>query len=112
MRIPDVVKFAGEEDFDRDISLKEICGFCVCTSLRPIEIPSSIEVIGHHGFFESATRNEIIFSSNSCLRETDGFGNCRSLMGCLGRRSLNEMFVHQTVICKRYMGFNNFHQDF
>jgi hypothetical protein len=59
--------------------LREISGFCECTSLCRIEIPSSVEKIGFNGFRECTSLNEIVFSSDSHLREISGFCECTSL---------------------------------
>jgi hypothetical protein len=64
--------------------LREIHGFAQCRSLCRIEIPSSVEKIGNSallasGFWGCTALNEIAFSSNSHLREIDGFSESRSL---------------------------------
>jgi hypothetical protein len=59
--------------------LREIDGFCECTSLCRIEIPSSVEEITLNGFFGCTSLNEIVFSSDSDLRTIEGFRRCTSL---------------------------------
>jgi hypothetical protein len=65
--------------FSPDSHLRDLNGFCACTSLCRIEIPSSVEVIGMRGFLQSTSLSEIDFSSDSHLREIDGFRQCTSL---------------------------------
>jgi hypothetical protein len=56
-----------------------IDGFRQCTSLCRIEIPSLVEKIGKSGFSGCRSLNEIIFSSDSHLKEISGFVKCTSL---------------------------------
>jgi hypothetical protein len=44
-----------------------------------MEVPSLVEVIGKHGFFGCTSLSEVIFSSDSHLREISGFQLCSSL---------------------------------
>jgi hypothetical protein len=56
-----------------DSCLREIDEFLQCESLRQVEIPSSVEVIGPWAFEGYAALREIIFLSDSQIREIDGF---------------------------------------
>jgi hypothetical protein len=63
--------------------LREIRGFCECNSLRRIEIPASVELIGDKqnrgGFNGCAALAEVIFAIDGHLRRIDGFCECGSL---------------------------------
>jgi hypothetical protein len=103
--------------------VKEICGFKGCTSLRRLEIPSSVEVISYCGFNGCTSLNELIFSSDSHVREIGGFNRCTSLcrveipssvevIGFSGSNgfdectSLNELIFSSDSHMKEIHGFN------
>jgi hypothetical protein len=69
--------------------MKEIDGFCGCTSLCRIQILSSVEMIGRTGFHGCTSLNEIIFSSDSQMKEIDGFCGCTSLCSIEISSSIN-----------------------
>jgi hypothetical protein len=90
VEIEDSVEIVRTENFQNCSSLKavlfssgsqlrDIFGFCRCTSLCRIEIPSSVERIGFNGFTHCTSLKEIIFSSDSHLREISGFQGCTSI---------------------------------
>jgi hypothetical protein len=53
-----------------------ICGFQRCSSLRRIEIPSSVEIIDESAFEDCHLLNEVVFASDSRLKEIRGFQTC------------------------------------
>jgi hypothetical protein len=63
--------------------LRDIRGFCECNSLRRIEIPDSVELIGsplkRAGFLRCAALAEVIFAAPGHLRQIGGFCDCDSL---------------------------------
>jgi hypothetical protein len=63
--------------------LRDIRGFCECNSLRRIEIPDSVELIGsplkRAGFVRCAALAEVIFAAHGHLRQIGGFCDCDSL---------------------------------
>jgi hypothetical protein len=89
LRINDFVQSIEFDDFINDDSFTEVVfsppsqlrligGFQKCTSLRRIEIPSSVEIIERSGFLRCTSLTEIICSSNSRLRVIYGFQECTS----------------------------------
>jgi hypothetical protein len=66
--------------FRRDLCTRWIAGRGrACATLCRIELPSSIEVIGSDSFGGCSSLNELIFASDSHLREIGGFRECISL---------------------------------
>jgi hypothetical protein len=65
------ITFCTPEIFSSDSHLKEIDGFRECTSLCQIEIPSSVEVIGPCGFWDSLSLRVIIIRARCQLRITE-----------------------------------------
>jgi hypothetical protein len=75
----EMVIFASHSHSHSHSHLREIHGFRYCDTLRRIDIPSSVEVIGINGFYHCTSLSEIIFSSDSHLRHISGFCWCTSL---------------------------------
>jgi hypothetical protein len=113
--------------FSSDSHLREISGFQHCTSLCRIEIPSSVErigsngIIGGGGFHGCTSLNEIVFSSDSHLREIYRFRGCTSLCrieipssvemiaseGFHGCTSLRVVIISTRCRMKENAGFRN-----
>jgi hypothetical protein len=88
--IHDFLGIIKEKDYKDDKSLKEVIfstsnhlkaihGFCGCTSLCRIEIPSSVEKIAVFAFHGCTSLREVAFSSDSHWKKFAGFHNCTSL---------------------------------
>jgi hypothetical protein len=69
----------SEVIFASDSQLRELGGFCECTSLCRIDIPSSVEKITHNAFYKCTSLQEVLFRSDNHLRELGGFCECTSL---------------------------------
>jgi hypothetical protein len=65
--------------FGANSRCRTINGFFRFPSLVRIEIPSSVEIIGHCAFYDCAQLIEVNFEANSHLREIHGFGSCHAL---------------------------------
>jgi hypothetical protein len=71
--------------------LREIDGFSGCKSLCRIEIPWSVEVINFYVFQGCTSLNEIVFSSDTRLREILWLWECTSLYRIQFPSSLENM---------------------
>jgi hypothetical protein len=69
----------AEVAFASDSNLRKIDGFCDCTSLCRIDIPSSVEIIFCPGFSKCRSLADVVLASDSHLREIAGFCDCASL---------------------------------